>query len=108
MPKLRAIKDTVIVKRDLKQEMDGHVYVPCKSQVRQAVGTVISVGNDPKLRDIKVGDKIIFDAVRSKVIVDGEDFHFLKEDYILGIVEGEGDIRVWMPDLKENMKYEEK
>src|SRR5438477_11073079 len=96
--KIRPLQDRVMVKR-LEEEVEktkGGIIIPDTAKVKPQQGTVIAVGkgkvnDDGKLMplDVKVGDKILFGKYSgSEIKLDGEEHLIMREEDILGVVEG--------------------
>jgi chaperonin GroES len=96
--KIRPHQDRVIVKR-LEQEDEktkGGLINPHTAKENPQQGKIVAVGkgkvnDDGKINplDVKVGDKILFGKYAgSEIKLEGEDHLILREDDILGVVEG--------------------
>jgi chaperonin GroES len=95
--KFKPLKDRVFVKYSDEEEKtaDG-LYIPDTAKEKPQKGTVIAVGSgkvtdDGKLQpmEVKVGDTILFDKYSgSKINMDNEEYLIIREESILGIVEG--------------------
>lgn len=96
---IRPLYDRVIVKRVAEAEqVRGGIIIPDTAKEKPQEGEVIAVGSG-KLRDdgsrtpldVKVGDRVLFGKYSgSEVKIDGEEFLIMREDEILGIIEGKG------------------
>ena len=95
--KIRPLHDRIVVKRLAEETTTkGGIIIPDTAKEKPISGEVLSVGNgklldDGKLRplDIQVGNKILFGKYSgTEVKIDGEDRLILKEDDVLGVVEG--------------------
>ena len=95
--KIRPLQDRVIVKRiEEKDEMRGGLYIPDTAKEKPQQGKVIAVGkgkvdNEGKVRplDLKAGDKILFGKYAgTEIKMDGEEYLIMREDDVLGVVEG--------------------
>jgi chaperonin GroES len=96
---IRPLYDRVIVKRVAEAEqVRGGIIIPDTAKEKPQEGEVIAVGSG-KLRDdgsrtpldVKVGDRVLFGKYSgSEVKIDGEEFLIMREDEILGIIEGRG------------------
>ncbi|OGW27027.1 MAG: co-chaperone GroES [Nitrospirae bacterium GWC2_42_7] len=86
--KFKPLKDRVFVK--YTEEADktaGGLYIPDSAKEKPQKGVVASVGSEVK--EIKVGNTILFDKYSgSKVNLDNNEYLIIKEEDILGIVEG--------------------
>jgi chaperonin GroES len=96
--KIRPLQDRVIVKR-LEQEDEktkGGLIIPDTAKEKPQQGTIVAVGkgkvnDDGKINplDVKVGDKILFGKYAgSEIKLEGEEHLIMREEDILGVVEG--------------------
>jgi len=96
--KIRPLQDRVLVKR-LDEEVEktkGGIIIPDTAKEKPQHGKVIAVGkgkvnDDGKVTplDVKVGDTILFGKYSgSEIKLDGEEHLIMREDDILGVVEG--------------------
>ena len=96
--KIRPLQDRVLVKR-LDEEVEktkGGIIIPDTAKEKPQQGKVIAVGkgkqnDDGKVTplDVKVGDTILFGKYSgSEIKLDGEEHLILREEDILGVVEG--------------------
>ena len=95
--KLGPLQDRVIVKRVAEEEKTkGGIIIPDTAKAKPIEGKVLAVGNakvleDGKVRslDVKAGDHILFTKYAgTEVKLDGEEHLIIREEEILGIVEG--------------------
>ncbi len=95
--KFKPLKDRVLVKYSEEPEKTaGGLFIPDAAKEKPQKGEVIAVGSgrvtdDGKLQPIEVkkGDIVLFDKYSgSKINIDGVDYLIIKEEDILGIVEG--------------------
>jgi|SRR5215470_2209214 chaperonin GroES len=96
--KVRPLHDRVLVKRleDDIEKTKGGLYIPDSAKEKPQTGKVIAVGkgkvaDDGKVTalDVKTGDKILFGKYSgSEIKVDGEELLIMREEDILGVVEG--------------------
>ena len=95
--KIRPLQDRIIVKRIAEEEKTkGGIIIPDTAKEKQLEGKVIAVGNgrvleDGKVRplDIKTGDRVLFGKYAgNEVKIDGEEHVILKEDDVVGIIDG--------------------
>jgi chaperonin GroES len=86
--KFKPLKDRVFVKYTEEGERTaGGLYIPDTAKEKPQKGTVEAVGSEVK--EIKVGNTILFDKYSgSKVNIDNNEYLIVKEEDILGIVEG--------------------
>lgn len=95
--KIRPLHDRVIVKRieDERKTASG-IVIPDSAAEKPDQGEVMAVGpgkrgDDGKLiaPDVKVGDKVLFGKYAgSTVKVDGDELLVMREEDIMGVVEG--------------------
>jgi chaperonin GroES len=96
--KVRPLQDRVLIKRleDDVEKTKGGLYIPDSAKEKPQQGKVIAVGKgrvseDGKVTplDVKTGDKVLFGKYSgSEIKVDGEELLIMREDDILGVVEG--------------------
>jgi chaperonin GroES len=96
--KVRPLQDRVLIKRleeDIEKTKSG-LYIPDSAKEKPQQGKVIAAGkgkvnDDGKVTplDVKVGDKVLFGKYSgSEIKVDGEELLIMREEDILGVVEG--------------------
>jgi chaperonin GroES len=97
MSKIRPLQDRVIVRRVKEEEKSkGGIIIPDSAKEKPTEGEVMAVGNgkvqeDGTVRklDVNVGDRVLFGKYNgTEVKVDGEDRLIIREEDILGILEG--------------------
>jgi chaperonin GroES len=95
--KIRPLGDRILVKRIKEEEKTkGGIIIPDTAKEKPQEGKVVAVGKgkmteEGKLLvpDVKAGDKILFGKYSgSEVKLDGEEHLILREDDILGVLEG--------------------
>jgi chaperonin GroES len=95
--KIRPLQDRIIVKRlEEEEKTKGGIIIPDSAKEKPQEGKVIAVGKgkmteDGKLipLDVKVGDKILFGKYSgTEVKIEGEEHLIMREEDILGIIEG--------------------
>jgi chaperonin GroES len=95
--KFRPLNDRILVKRvEEESRTAGGIIIPDSAKEKPLQGEVLAVGagkiqEDGTVRpiDIRVGDKVLFGKYGGTDIkVEGEDRIILREDDVLGIVEG--------------------
>ena len=95
--KIRPLQDRVIVKRlEEEEKTKGGIIIPDTAKEKPQEGKVIAVGKgkvteDGKLiaLDVKVGDKILFGKYSgTEIKVGGEEHLIMREEDILGVIEG--------------------
>ena len=99
MAKVRPLNDRVLVKRvEEGEQVRGGIIIPDTAKEKPQEGVVIAVGNGKLLDNgtriepgVKVGDKILFGKYSGNEIkLDDEEYLIMREDDILGIIEGTG------------------
>jgi chaperonin GroES len=95
--KIRPLQDRIIVKRVQEEEKTkGGIIIPDTAKEKPIEGKVIAAGNgkvleDGKVRplDVKAGDRILFSKYAgTEVKIDGEEHLIMREEDILGVIEG--------------------
>ena len=95
--KIRPLGDRVLVKRIQEEEKTkGGLYIPDSAKEKPQQGKVMAVGKgrvseEGKVTplDVKAGDKVLFGKYSgSEIKVDGEELLIMREEDILGVVEG--------------------
>ena len=94
---IRPLHDRVIVKR-LEEELKtaSGIIIPDSAAEKPDQGEIISVGrgkvgDDGKIRalEVKVGDKVLFGKYSGQAVkIKGEEILVMREEDIMGIVEG--------------------
>ncbi len=97
--KLTPLHDRVLVKRIEEQEtVRGGIIIPDTAKEKPQEGEVIAVGKG-KTNDegkvfplnVKAGDRVLFGKYAgTEIKIDGEEFLIVREEEILGILEGAG------------------
>ncbi|HEY4359329.1 MAG TPA: co-chaperone GroES [Bryobacteraceae bacterium] len=98
--KIRPLHDRIVVKRlDKTEDKVGGLFIPDSAKEKPQEGEVVSVGNG-KINektgeriplDVKAGDRILFGKYSgSDVKIDGEEYMIMREDEVLGVLEGAG------------------
>ena len=94
---VRPLHDRLIIQRlDAGEQQVGGIIIPDTAKEKPQQGKVIAVGdgktNDAGTRtalDVNAGDVILFGKYSGQEIkLDGEDYLIMKEDEVLGVVEG--------------------
>jgi chaperonin GroES len=95
--KIRPLHDRLVVRR-LEEETTtkGGIIIPDTAKEKPISGLVLAVGNGKRLDDgqvraldIKAGDRILFGKYAgTEIKVDGEEHLILREDDVLGVIEG--------------------
>ncbi len=84
--KFKPLKDRVFVSYTNELEKTaGGLYIPDTAKEKPQTGKVEAVGDEVK--QIKVGDKILFDKYSgSKINIDNNEYLIVKEEDVLGIL----------------------
>ena len=94
---IRPLYDRIVVKRIEEQETKiGGLFIPDSAKEKPQEGEVVAVGKGKRLEDGKVvaldvqkGDRILFGKYSgSEIRIDGEEFLIMREDEVLGVLEG--------------------
>ena len=95
--KVRPLHDRVIVRRlDEEEKSAGGIIIPDSAKEKPIQGKVIAAGKgkilengDVRPLDVKPGDTVIFSTYAgTEITLDGDKFLMMREDDILGVVEG--------------------
>jgi chaperonin GroES len=95
--KFRPLHDRVLVRRiEAEEKTAGGIIIPDTAKEKPQQGEVLAVGPGKRDEtgklvppDVKAGDEILFGKWSgTEVKIDGEDLLIMKEDDIMGIVEG--------------------
>ncbi len=95
--KIRPLHDRVIVKRMEEEKTSaGGIVIPDSATEKPIKGEVLAVGNgkilengDVRAVDLKVGDQVLFGKYSgTEVKVDGEELLVMREEDIMGVLEG--------------------
>jgi len=94
---IRPLHDRVLVRRsDEELKSAGGIVIPGSAAEKPAQGEVLAVGKgkildsgDVRAMDVKVGDTVLFGKYSgNEVKVDGEELLVMKEEDIMGVIEG--------------------
>ncbi|NEV62223.1 co-chaperone GroES [Thiorhodococcus minor] len=94
---IRPLHDRVVVRRmEEERTTAGGIVIPDSATEKPIQGEIIAVGNGKLLDngesrplDVKVGDRVLFGKYSgTEVKLDGDDFLVMREDDIMGVVEG--------------------
>src|ERR1700685_2191720 len=94
---IRPLYDRIVVKRIEEQETKvGGLFIPDSAKEKPQEGEVVAVGKGKRLEDGKVvpldvekGNRILFGKYSgSEIRIDGEEFLIMREDEVLGVLEG--------------------
>ncbi|HLI63661.1 MAG TPA: co-chaperone GroES [Terriglobales bacterium] len=97
--KLTPLHDRIVVRRVEEAETTrGGIIIPDSAKDKPQEGEVIAVGrgktnDEGKVfpLDVKAGDRILFGKYAgTEIKIDGEDFLIMREEEVLGILEGAG------------------
>jgi chaperonin GroES len=95
--KFNPLHDRILVKRiEEKETVKGGIIIPDSAKEKPLEGEVIAVGNGRKTDegkiiplDVKAGDRILLGKYSgTEIKIDNEEFLILKEEEVLGVVEG--------------------
>jgi chaperonin GroES len=95
--KFRPLHDRVVVRRiDAEEKTAGGIIIPDTAKEKPQQGEVVAVGLGKRdetgkliALDVREGDQILFGKWSgTEVKIDGEDLLIMKEDDIMGVVEG--------------------
>lgn len=95
--KMRPLRDRILVERVEEQEQRvGGIIIPDTAKEKPQQGRVVAVGtgrvNDKGEvfpLDVKDGDTVLFGKYAgSEIKVDGKEYLIVREDEVLGVVEG--------------------
>jgi len=94
---IRPLHDRVIVKRlEEERKTPGGIVIPDSATEKPIRGKILAVGNGKvadngqlRVLDVKVGDTVLFGKYSgTEVKIDGEELLVMREDDIMGIIEG--------------------
>jgi chaperonin GroES len=95
---IRPLYYRIVVKRleDEKENKIGGLFIPDSAKEKPQEGEVVAVGKGKRLEDGKVvpldvekGNRILFGKYSgSEIRIDGEEFLIMREDEVLGVLEG--------------------
>jgi chaperonin GroES len=94
---IRPLHDRVIVRRTEEERTSaGGIVIPDSAAEKPAQGEVLAAGKgkilesgDVRPLDVKVGDKVLFGKYSgTEVKVDGEELLVMREEDIMGVIEG--------------------
>ena len=95
--KIRPLHDRVIVKRlEVERKTASGIVIPDSAAEKPDQGEVMAIGKgkileDGKMRplDVKVGDRILFGKYSGQTVrVKGDELLVMREEDIMGVVEG--------------------
>ena len=97
MASIRPLQDRVIIRRiEEGEQIRGGIIIPDTAKEKPQEGEVIAVGAGKKLDsgervalDVKEGDRVLFGKYAgTEVKLDDQDYLIMREDDILGVIEG--------------------
>ena len=95
--KVRPLHDRVVIKRIEEQEtVRGGIIIPDSAKEKPQEAEVVAVGTGKRNEagqifplEVKAGDRILFGKYSgTEIKLDGDEYLILREDEILGIIEG--------------------
>ncbi|MGO9058274.1 MAG: co-chaperone GroES [Candidatus Binataceae bacterium] len=95
--KIRPLGDRILVKRVKEEEKSkGGIIIPDTAKEKPQEGKVVAVGKGKMTEagklvtpEVKAGDTILFGKYSgSEVMVDGQEHLIMREDDVMGVVEG--------------------
>ena len=95
--KIRPLHDRVVVRRIEEEKTSaGGILIPDTAAEKPMTGVVLAIGNgklqdsgELRALDVKVGDKVLFGKYSgTEVKVDNQDILVMREDDIMGVIEG--------------------
>ncbi|MCG6863319.1 MAG: co-chaperone GroES [Chromatiaceae bacterium] len=95
--KIRPLHDRVVVRRmEEERTSAGGIVIPDSATEKPIQGEVIAAGNgkildsgETRPLDVKVGDRVLFGKYSgTEVKLEGEDLLVMREEDIMGVVEG--------------------
>jgi chaperonin GroES len=94
---IKPLHDRILVKRiEVGEQVKGGIIIPDTAKEKPMEGKVIAVGGGKVKEDgtkmpldIKAGDRVLFGKYTgTEVKIDDEEFLIMREDEVLGIIEG--------------------
>ena len=94
---LKPLYDRVVVKRiEEGEKMRGGIIIPDSAKEKPQQGEIVAAGQGKRLDDgkiipldVKAGDKVLFGKYSgNEITVDGDELLIMREDEILGVLEG--------------------
>jgi chaperonin GroES len=95
--KVKPLNDRVLVRRmEAEEKVKGGIIIPDTAKEKPQQGEVVAAGNgkvldkgDRVALEVKQGDKILFGKYSgSEIKMNGEEHLIMREDDILGVIEG--------------------
>lgn len=101
--RIRPLYDRVVIKRvEQQRKTASGIVIPDTATEKPEQGEVVAVGSGKVLQDgtvraleVKVGDQVLFGKYAGQTVkIDGEELLVMREDDVMGIVEGgQADLR---------------
>ncbi len=94
---VRPLQDRLVIRRiEGDEQTKGGIIIPDSAKERPLQGEVIAVGSGKHLEDgtvvpldVKTGDRVLFGKYSgTEIKIDGEERLILREDEVLGVIEG--------------------
>ncbi len=94
---LKPLQDRILVKRvEEESKTKGGIIIPDTAKEKPAEGSVVAVGKGKAGEDgkvipleVKEGDRVLFGKYSgTEVKIEGEEYLIMREDDVLGIIEG--------------------
>jgi chaperonin GroES len=95
--KIRPLHDRVVIRRmEEERTSAGGIVIPDSATEKPIQGEVLAVGNgkildsgEARPLDVKVGDRVLFGKYSgTEVKLEGEDLLVMREEDIMGVIEG--------------------
>lgn len=95
--KIRPLHDRVLVRRlEENERTAGGIYIPDTAKEKPSRGQIVAIGKGKLLEngdirplDVKVGDTVLFGKYAgTEVKVADQDYLVMREDDIMGVIEG--------------------
>lgn len=95
--KLRPLHDRILVERvEEEEKTKSGIIIPDAAREKQQKGKIVAVGKgrvtdkgDVIPLDVKVGDVVLFEKYGGEELkIDGKEYVILKEEGVVGVVEG--------------------
>ena len=94
---IKPLQDRLLVKRiEIGEQVKGGIIIPDTAKEKPMEGKVMAVGGGKVkedgtkiVMDVRVGDRILFGKYAgTEVKIDDEEYLIMREDDVLGIIEG--------------------
>ena len=85
---VKPLQDRVLIKvEEAETKTASGLYIPDTAQEKTQTGTVVAVGDDDEMINVKVGDKVMYDKYAgTNVTIDDVDPLIVKSSDILAVV----------------------